>query len=244
MFLSIERDIRVEVDPHGPDYLTLANTPEATTDRDHMFSTAEKLQQFLSQFKKAQLEEIQLKAKDGDAEAQFHLGALYANGRGVKFDLDEANHWLKKAADQNEFSAMTLLGWITIQQEDGESGSRAMEWYQKAAEAGDVDAQCSIGDLHMGGGTGIEPNAKAMLYWYEQAANQQHPKAQFQLGKILSDGKFVSQNDEAAFRWLTLAIMNGSEPAQKELQLLTARIGDAQSQAFRERMMNDFQQTH
>ncbi|MCW8982941.1 MAG: sel1 repeat family protein [Gammaproteobacteria bacterium] len=209
-----------------------------------MFSTAEKLQEFLSQFKKAQLEEIQHKAEDGDSEAQFHLGALFANGRGVEFNLDEASQWLTKAADQDEFSAMTLLGWIAIQQEDSESGSRAMDWYQKAAEAGDVDAQCSIGDLHLTGGAGIEPNAKAMLYWYEQAANQQHPKAQYQLGKMLSDGKFVTQNDEAAFRWLTLAIMNGSEPAQKELQLLTARVGDTLTQEFRDRMMNDFQQTH
>ena len=139
---------------------------------------------------------------------------------------------------------MTLLGWINLQQEDGESGIKAMAWYQKAAEAGDVDAQCSIGDLHINGTAGIEPNAKAMLYWYEQAANQHHPKAQYQLGKILSDGKFVTQNDEAAFRWLTLAIMNGSEPAQKELQLLTARVGEAQTQTFRDHMMGDFQQPH
>ena len=209
-----------------------------------MFSTTEKLQEFLSQFKKAQLEEIQHRAEDGDAEAQFHLGALYANGRGVKFDLDEATQWLTKAADQNDFSAMTLLGWITLQQEDGESGIKAMEWYQKSAEAGDIDAQCSIGDLHITGAAGIEPNAKAMLYWYEQAANQHHPKAQYQLGKILAEGKFITPNDEGAFRWLSMAIMNGSEPAQKELQMLTARIGDSLTQEFRERMMNDFQQAH
>lgn len=209
-----------------------------------MFSTAEKLQQFLAQFKKVQTEDIQQQAEDGDAEAQFHLGALYANGRGVEFDLDKASRWLHKAAEQDEFSAMTLLGWILIQQEDSESGIKAMEWYQKAAEAGDMDAQCSIGDLHINGAAGIEPSAKAMLYWYEQAANHNHPKAQFQLGKILSEGKFVTQNDEAAFRWLTLAIMNGSDQAQKELQLLTAQIGESQTEAFRNSMMGDFQQPH
>ncbi len=209
-----------------------------------MFSTAEKLHQFLDQFKKAQLGEIQHKAEDGDAEAQFHLGALYANGRGVKFDLEQATQWLQKAAKQEEFSAMTLLGWIAIQQEEGPSGIKAMEWYQKAAEAGDVDAQCSIGDLHISGAAGIEPSARAMLYWYEQAANQNHPKAQFQLGKILSEGKFVTQDDEAAFHWFTLAIMNGSEQAQKELQLLTARIGESQTEEFRNRMMGDFQHPH
>lgn len=210
-----------------------------------MFSTAEKLQQFLEQFKKAQLEEIQLKAEDGDAEAQFHLGALYANGRGVSFDVEQATKWLQNAAKQEQFSAMTLLGWIAIQQEDSNAGSAAMEWYQKAAEAGDIDAQCSIADLHMSGAPGIEPNADAMIYWYEQAANQHHPKAQYQLGKILAEGKLVAQNDEAAFRWLTMSIMNGSEPAQKELQMLTAGIGDTKAKEFRERMMNELQQqTH
>ena len=34
----------------------------------------------------------------GDAEAMYQLGTMYAFGNGVALDLDEALHWLKKAA--------------------------------------------------------------------------------------------------------------------------------------------------
>jgi TPR repeat protein len=41
-----------------------------------------------------------LAADQGNADAQFYLGLLYDNGKGVPQDYAEAVKWLRKAADQ------------------------------------------------------------------------------------------------------------------------------------------------
>lgn len=210
-----------------------------------MQSTSEQLQALLHKFDKTSLPAIQQEAESGDAEAQFKLGALYANGKGVKQDSKTAAKWLRKSAKQGWSAAQTLLGWCYA----GGNGvtqnmAEALEWYSAAAEQGDSDAMCSLADLYRNGQTGIEQNLQAMLTWYETAANLGHPKAQYMLGKLLSEGKEVRQNDEAAFQWLTLAIMNDSELAQKELAMLTARLDSDTLQQYKERMMAAMQQRH
>jgi hypothetical protein len=210
-----------------------------------MQSTAEQLQSLLHKFDKSTIPAIEQAAEAGDAEAQFKLGALYANGKGVKQDSRVAARWLRKAAKQGWTAAQTLLGWCYAGGNGvGKDMAEAMQWYSAAAEAGDTDAMCSLADIYSSGEPGIEQNSQAMLSWYEKAANQGHPKAQYMLGKLLADGKLVAQNDEAAFQWLTLAISNDSELAQKELALLTARLDSDTLQQYKDRMLAAMQQRH
>src|SRR5581483_5732268 len=49
-------------------------------------------------------------ADAGQAEAQFDLGVLYAQGLGVRRDLTEATKWYKKAANQGNAEAEFALG--------------------------------------------------------------------------------------------------------------------------------------
>ena len=44
-----------------------------------------------------ELKETKAKAKKGDAEAQYNLGAMYANGQGVPQDYKEALKWFRLA---------------------------------------------------------------------------------------------------------------------------------------------------
>ena len=207
-------------------------------------STTEQLHQLLSEFKKDQLDAIEAEAEQGDASACFQLGALYANGRGVKQNSALARKWLKRAIKGDYTAAYTLLGWLYLNDESlGMQDTDAIELFLQAAEAGDSDAQCSLGDIYLEGAAGIEPNPQAMLQWYNQAAQQHHPKAQYMLGKLMAEGKAVAQNDEAAFQWLTLAIMNQSEPAQKELAMLTARLSKEQLEQYKQRMMEQMPQS-
>lgn len=208
-------------------------------------STTEKLQQLLSEFKKERLQEIEDAAARGNAEACFELGALYANGLGVKNDSHKAEEWLNKAIAQEVTSAHTLLAWLYLNDETlGKSPGDAVELFLDAAAAGDSDAQCSLGDIYLDGRSGIESNTKAMLHWYSDAANLNHPKAQYMLGKLLAEGERVQQNDEAAFQWLTYAIMNQSEPAQKELALLTSRLSGDELERYKQNMMGKAPQSH
>lgn len=47
---------------------------------------------------KAKVEELNAKAKQGNAQAQYYLGKMYAHGVGIKKNPDIAIDWLNKAA--------------------------------------------------------------------------------------------------------------------------------------------------
>ena len=48
-------------------------------------------------------------AEQGAAEAQYNLGSMYADGRGVPKDEAEAARWYRLAADQGDASAQFML---------------------------------------------------------------------------------------------------------------------------------------
>src|SRR4051812_37630388 len=58
---------------------------------------------------------LQTKAAEGDVEAEFSLGFIYAQGNGVKKDYNEAIKWFKKAADAGDAAAQSDLGFIYAQ---------------------------------------------------------------------------------------------------------------------------------
>ena len=51
-------------------------------------------------------------AETGDAEAQFSLGNMYAEGKVVPNDFTEAAKWFRKASDQGDAGALYALGVI------------------------------------------------------------------------------------------------------------------------------------
>ena len=48
------------------------------------------------------MDELHARAKEGDAEAQYNLGVMYINGKGVRQDLTVAKEWFGKSCD-NDF---------------------------------------------------------------------------------------------------------------------------------------------
>ena len=56
------------------------------------------------------LKEFRVLAEQGDATAQFILGVMYHDGRGVTQDYKEAVKWHRKAADQGNALAQFNLG--------------------------------------------------------------------------------------------------------------------------------------
>ncbi|WP_244060843.1 tetratricopeptide repeat protein, partial [Aeromonas caviae] len=49
-------------------------------------------------------------AEQGNAEAQFNLGVMYATGQGVPQDIQQVVTWLRKAAEQGNAEAQFNLG--------------------------------------------------------------------------------------------------------------------------------------
>ncbi len=73
-------------------------------------------------------------AKQGDAEAQFVLGAMFGLGDGVPQDYAEAVKWYRKAAEQGHAKAQFFLG---IMYKDGQGVpqdyAKAHMWFNLAA---------------------------------------------------------------------------------------------------------------
>ena len=81
--------------------------------------------------------EVKLTAIDGDADAQFELAGLYAEGDGVKQNLTEAVKWYRKAAEQGHDGAQYKLG-LSYQNGKGipQSDTDAYIWLNISAENG------------------------------------------------------------------------------------------------------------
>ena len=56
------------------------------------------------------LTETRRLAEQGDADAQYNLGVMYANGEGVPQDAAEAVRWYRISADQGNAAAQNNLG--------------------------------------------------------------------------------------------------------------------------------------
>ena len=97
-------------------------------------------------------------AERGDANAQFFLGDMYDNGRGVSENDAEAVKWYRKAADQGLAEAQLLLGGMYyigkgVPKDDAE----AVKWARKAADQGWGFAQYELGMMHLMG-EGVQKN--------------------------------------------------------------------------------------
>ena len=76
-------------------------------------------------------ETIRRSAEQGDAEAQFNLGVMYVNGRGVPRDYVSAQMWLILAAANGAENAREALGKVAAAltpEQIAEAEARAREW--------------------------------------------------------------------------------------------------------------------
>lgn len=90
---------------------------------------------------------------------------------------------------------------------------KAMEWYQKAANQGDADAQNSMGDLYYWG-RGVLRDYKEAMKWYRKAAEQGNTDAQYKIGNLYCFGQGVMTDYQEAMKWYRKAADQDSADAQ------------------------------
>ena len=108
-------------------------------------------------------------AKQGNAQAQYNLGFMYAQGLGVTQDYKQAASWYQRAAEQKYAYAQFNLGWMY---EEGlgvtQDYKQAVSWYQKAAEQGNAEAQNNLG-LMYDQGRGVTQDYIEAYKWHSIA---------------------------------------------------------------------------
>jgi TPR repeat protein len=152
--------------------------------------------------------------------AQFNLGAMYDNGRGVRQDYDEAVKWYRLAADQGDAGAQSNLG---VKYDLGrgvpQDHVEAVKGYRLAADQGLADAQCNLGGMY-DRGRGVPQDFTEAIKWYRLAADQGFAMAQCNLGGMYAAGKGVPQDLTKAARLCKLAADQGNANAITNLPIL------------------------
>ena len=175
-------------------------------------------------------------AQQGEARAQFLLGALYAQGYGVPQDYSAAAQWFRRAAVQGHVGAQYNLG---VRYHEGRGvrrdPSQAAEWFRRAAQQGFARAQYNLGVLYANG-DGVPRDAGQAAQWFRRAADQEDPKAQYNLGLLYAEGVGVPQNYGEAYVWFTLAAARmppgvDQEQAVRNRDIIAARLTPAQLEA-------------
>ena len=156
-------------------------------------------------------------ADQGHAKAQYNLGLMYDEGRGVPQSDTEAVKWYRKAADQGHAKAQYNLGWMYrdgrgVAQDDSE----AAKWYRMAADQENARAQNSLGVMYQNG-RGVPQSDTEAVKWYRKAADQGEPWAQNNLGLMYDEGRGVPQSDTEAVKWYRKAADQGHAKAQYNL---------------------------
>lgn len=87
---------------------------------------------------------------------------------------------------------------------------------EKAAKAGNADAQFMVGNLYLWG-EGTSKNARTAAQWYRKSAAQGHVKAQSNLAILYENGDGVKRDYQQAIRLYSAAAEQGNAVAMSNL---------------------------
>ncbi|CAO0799487.1 unnamed protein product [Mucor circinelloides] len=131
-------------------------------------------------------QEAQTKSKrDGLGLAFYIFGQCFELGRGTPVNLSLAKEWYHRSVVVSEnVDAMWRLGVIYSELEDDYIS--ALEWYRNAAEKGKhCESHFQLGIFHLHGIANVEINLAVAKKHFSKAAEQGHPMATYELGRIV-----------------------------------------------------------
>ena len=124
-------------------------------------------------------------------------GLSYALPRPDNMDLAELNRLGNEAYNKKDYHA-------------------AVEWFSKATEQGNAQAQNWLGWMYANG-RGVERDDKQAVELYRKAAEQGNVQAQTNLGWMYANGRGVEKDYTQALEWRRKAAEQGHAQAQNRL---------------------------
>ena len=116
---------------------------------------------------------------------------------------ERAEKWLRSAAERGHLTAQHHLFVLLARGQfgDGELTPEAQEWLVKAAHAGSMLSQGSLGTQYFNGSAFIEKDYDKARYWFELSAAQNGAYAMINLGRMYRDGLGVEADEAKAFEY-------------------------------------------
>ncbi len=149
--------------------------------------------------------DLQGRAAQGDAQAEFELAQAYDLGDGTRRDRAQAAHWYRLAAEQGHAAAQNALGSLY---QAGEGVPRdevtAFGWYEKSAAQGYGEGCTNLGFLYDLGKGVAQDRVKANAL-YLQGAESGSLNAMLDLAINLWDGQGALVDKVEAYKWLDVA---------------------------------------
>ena len=156
---------------------------------------------------------LQLRANQGDTEAEYLLGRSYMTGNGVPRNYEEAAKWFRQSAAQGFADAEFSLGYLY---EHGDGVRRdyrqAVSYYSIAASQGQATAENNLASMYEHG-RGVKKNVDEAKRWYRKAAERSEVVAQCNLASLY----FRARDYTQAVVWFRAAAQQGDATAQEDL---------------------------
>ena len=147
---------------------------------------------------------FQSAADQGVAEGYYGLAM-------VEEDAETAFEYYNKVAEEGTEQfyitrAINSLGWM-YQYGDGveQDVAKAIEWYTKAADLGDVNAMNNLGFIYEYS-DGVEQDVAKAVEWYTKAAEAGDTSAIMTLASMYEFGNGVEQDIDKANEWYAKAV--------------------------------------
>ena len=143
------------------------------------------------------------RAAPKSAAAMAKLAYMTENGYGAPPDLDRAFELYKQSLDRefNLLAAVRLAGYYMT----GRGAApldipQAVKLYRQAANKGNLEAICRMGECYLNG-LGVEEDKTQAFDLFFQAAQGDLAMAQFALAECFARGDGTPQDEQAAFYW-------------------------------------------
>jgi TPR repeat protein len=171
---------------------------------------------------------VAARAAGGDHEAELQMG-LWAVERAMRpAQYQEAEQWLRKAAEAGLAEAQFRLGTLYQSGRVTDPGkTNALFWFEKAASQHHVGALFNLGSMY-GTGQGVPRDPQAAARFFREAAELGDAYAQFNMARRCAEGQGIPTNLVEGLKWYALAELGGITSAHEPKQALEARLTAAQ----------------
>ncbi len=167
-------------------------------------------------------------ADKGEASAQFRLGQLYLDGRGVPKDPAEAAKLFRRAAEQGYAEGQEKLGILLFEGVGiRQDASAAVKLWLKAAAQGKTTSKYLLGQAYYRG-AGVEQDYVEAARWFRLAAQEGDEEAQYMLGVMHNNGEGLPKDPVKGLMWFLLADAQNYEPAAKVIKEISPYMSQDQ----------------
>lgn len=165
-----------------------------------------------------QCEQYLRKADEADSAMAWSVkGDMYITGKGRTYNYKEAIKCYQIGAQKGDSKAQYVYGKYCIG--NPTTVSEGIKLLHESAAQFHTGSISILGFIYLNGFEVPQDIQKGLLF-IQYAAYNGEETAQFQLGQLLYEGKFIAQNKELGLEWIQKAASQGCQPAIQYLKQL------------------------